>query len=107
MVDYYPVGPQATGHDLVALAEFGGEIGDPVGTALRVDGWYRVSIIRPRRSTPIGDKAYAKYQDAVRQLALTYDFVGCRGTVDIVWKPAHGGSAKRYDVPGEPVNRLI
>lgn len=87
MIDHYPVGPQPIGNACIALSEFGGEIGDPVGAALRVDGWRRVSVLRPRSVADAGAAAIATYQDAVRELALTYQFKSGnrRGAVDIVW----------------------
>lgn len=107
MVDYDHVGPQPIGHDVIALDEFGGEIGDPEGAARREDGWWRVSILRPRSVTADPDDN-ADSRDAVRALALVSDFKSRhrRGPVDIVWNPATGKS-KRYEEAGEPVDRAI
>ena len=108
MPTYYYVGPQPVDHEIIALADFGGDIGDPVGAALRVRGWRRVSILRPRAVDTGGPDIKAAYQHAVRDLALTYDFKSRyrRGRVDIVWDPAEG-KTKQYEEPGEPVDRVV
>jgi hypothetical protein len=107
-VDYFPIGPQAVGIDTIALSEFGGEMTDPVGAALRVDGWPRVFILRPRLEGPGAADINARFEGAVRELARTYEFRGGQsGPVDIVWKPHWQGTATQCDVPGEPVDRVV
>ncbi len=108
MSDYYRVGRQPIGTDDIALFEFGGVIGDPIGAKLRVDGWTRVRIAVPTAILNDTQKAYPAFQAAVRKFALMYDFHGFRrGPVDIVWNPGSDGQARQYDEPGEPVDRVV
>ncbi|MDQ3693055.1 MAG: hypothetical protein M3464_05460 [Chloroflexota bacterium] len=108
MSDYYRVGRQPIGTDDIALFEFGGEIGDPIGAKLRVAGWTRVRIAVPTAILEDTQKAYPAFQVAVRRFASRYDFQGFRrGTVDIVWKPAFDGEAWQDEEPGEPVDRVV
>lgn len=107
MSDYYRVGRQPIGTDDIALFEFGGEIGDPIGAKLRVDGWTRVRIA-VLRSVYDDEQAFLEFQAAVRRFALRYDFKGFRrGPVDIVWKPPSDGQAWQYDEQGESVDRVV
>ncbi len=107
MSDYYRVGRQPIGTDDIALFEFGGGIGDPIGAKLRVDGWTRVCVIVPAAISD-DQEAYATFQAAVRRFALRYDFQGFRrGPVDIVWHPSQESTERQYDGPGEPVERVI
>lgn len=108
MSDYYRVGRQPIGTDDIALFEFGGAIGDPIGAKLRVDGWTRVRIAVPSAIYEDDQRAYPAFQHAVRRFALRYDFQGFRhGRVDIVWRPPSDGQAWQYDEPGESVDRVV
>ncbi len=108
MSDYYRIGRQPIGTDDVALFEFGGVAGDPVGASLRVGGRPRVHILLPTAVYEDDQVGYPAFQAAVRRFASRYDFQGFRhGPVDIVWKPAFDGEAWQNDEPGEPVDRAV
>ncbi len=104
MVDYYSVGKQPIGLQVIALSEFGGEVSDRVGAALRVNGWVRVHVLMPKSAFTLGPEARGRFQAAVRELAKTFEFRD-QGPVDIVFNPSSDGTTRQYDSPGEPVER--
>jgi len=109
MVEYYLVGPQPCGHDVIALEEFGGEVDDHPGAAIRVEGRLRVQVLMPKSVHAAGPATYEQYQATVRELALEYDFSErhFHGQVDIVWNPSTDGLALRNEPPGEQVDRVL
>ncbi|MBA3642878.1 MAG: hypothetical protein H0W59_02275 [Chloroflexia bacterium] len=104
MVDYYFVGPQPIGVQVIALETFGDDNDSRIGADLRVDGWVRVRILMPESPSIPGSDTQEKYRAAVRELARTYKFHHT-GPVDIVFNPSSDGRARQYEPPGEQVNR--
>lgn len=108
MADYYRVGRQPIATDDLALFEFGGVLGDPIGATLRVARRARVRIVVPFSIYTDDAHGFPAFQAAVRAFALSYDFQGFRhGPVDIVWKPRSDGDAWEDDEPGEAADRVV
>ena len=95
------------GVDVVALTGFGGERGDPVAAAVRVDGWTRLQVVAPPDRATWDRRTEEGFRTAVRRLAATHDLLGLNGAVRVLFDPPESPGAATRDVgTGEPVERV-
>ncbi|MDP9471435.1 MAG: DUF4062 domain-containing protein [Chloroflexota bacterium] len=93
------------GVDVVALSDFGGEIGDPVAAAVKVDGWTVVQVLAPALRRSWHQNTEEHFRDEVRRLAQTHHLLGRRGPVRLMFDPPQESTETRDEAGGEPVDR--
>lgn len=93
------------GVDVVALSDFGGELGDPVAAAVKVDGFTVVQVVAPSVRSDWGQQMEDRFRSEVRRLAVSHDLLGRRGQVRLVFDPPQSSAETRDEASGEPVDR--
>lgn len=93
------------GVDVIALSEFGGELGDPIAAALKVDGWTVVQVVAPAARSEWGPEVEEKFRSQVRQIAVSHDLLGRQGEVRLVFDPPQSSTERRDVTSGELVGR--
>lgn len=93
------------GVDVVALSAFGGEYGDDIAAAIKVDGHSVVQVVAPA-TRPTWDAATEeRFRAAVRRLAQTHPLLDRKGAVRLVFDPPQSSLEPRDEESGEPVDR--
>jgi hypothetical protein len=93
------------GVDVVALSGFGGELGDPVAAAVKVNGWTVVQVVAPAARSDWGPEVEEEFRAQVRRLAASHELLGRLGEVRVVFDPPQSSAEARDVTAGELVER--
>jgi hypothetical protein len=93
------------GVDVVALSDFGGELGDPIAAAVKVDGWTRLQILAPSERSTWDPATEERFRNDVRRLASSHDLLERKGPVRLVFDPLQSSTETRDESSGEPIER--
>lgn len=93
------------GVDMVALSDFGGELGDSIAAELRVDGRTVVQVVAPSERSTWETHTEEQFQSNVRRLAGSHDLLDRRGEVRLVFDPPQSSAQKQDQTAGELVER--
>ena len=95
----------AIGIDTIALSDFGGELGDQVAAAVKVDGWTVVQVVAPSERSAWDAQREERFRFVVRQLAASHGLLERQGKVRLVFDPPQSSTEKRDETAGELVER--
>ena len=93
------------GVDLVALSAFGGEPGDPVAAAVKVDGRTALRVVAPTARRSWDAQTAAQFRAEVHRLAATHDLPGRVGPVTVLFDPPATNVDDDTGPAGDPVER--
>lgn len=93
------------GVDVIALSDFGGELGDPVGAAVKVGGWTVVQVLAPSGRSAWEPPTEQRFRSEVRRLAAAHHLLDRKGEVRVVFDPPQSSSERRDETSGELVER--
>lgn len=95
---------QPIGVDIVALADFGGDLGDPVGAAIKVNRYTVVQVVAPADRENWDQSREELFREETRRLARTHPLLGRDGSVSVVFDPRQVSTDDGTEV-GEPIQR--
>lgn len=93
------------GVDVVALSSFGGELGDDVAAAIRVNGHSVLQVVAPSARARWSAEREELFRSEVRRLARTHPLLERTGAVRLVFDPPQTSLEPRDEESGEPVDR--
>jgi len=93
------------GVDVIALSAFGGEYGDPIAAAIKVDGYSVVQVLAPATRPSWDAGTGERFRSAVRHLAHTHPLLDPTGAVRLVFDPPQTSAESRDEESGESVDR--
>ena len=93
------------GRDVIALAAFGGELGDPLAAVVRVDGRVVLEVLAPVARRSWDRQTGEQFRGEVRRLAAGHGLLGRAGAVTVLFDPLDHGADDGSWPAGEPVAR--
>lgn len=101
----YRIVAQFIGVDMVALSDFGGELGDPVAAAVRVGGSTVVQVVAPIERSDWTAKMEERFRSEVRRLAAHHELLDRQGEVRVVFDPPQSSVETRDLAAGKLIER--
>jgi hypothetical protein len=105
LVPRYRIVAKPVGLDVIALSDFGGELGDPVAAAVKVAGRTVVQVVAPSRRSAWDPQLEEQFRSQLRQLAANHHLLNRQGEVRLIFDPSQTSMEKRDETAGELVKR--